>query len=128
MKCFERNPMKETENHYIVAAEKAQKRNRERKIVRRVYSALSVLVAVLMFYYLMKPPITLEAHPGDGNPQLICGMEEHVHTEACWGYDHEAYEPVYVNSLALNCPFVPHVHDGKCFDADGNLICGISEE
>lgn len=64
MKCFERNPMKETENHYIVAAEKAQKRNRERKIVRRVYSALSVLVAVLMFYYLMKPAITLEAHPG----------------------------------------------------------------
>ena len=62
-KRLERKPIKETENHYSVAAENAQKRNRERKIVRRVYSVLSVLVAVLMFYYLMKPAITLEAHP-----------------------------------------------------------------
>ena len=85
-------------------------------------------MAAFMFYTLMKPALTLENGSGDGNPQLICGMEEHVHTEACWGYDHEELEPVYVTSRSLSCAFVPHVHSEQCYDLDGNLICGISEE
>ena len=83
----------------------------------------------------------------------VCGLEEHVHTEACYSYP----EPVqlicrevdpYLQNVHVhteNCyardeegrltgelicgyaDFVLHKHSAGCYDSNGNLICPISE-
>ena len=110
-------------------SEEALHNRKQKKAFRQISSVLSILLAVVLFYTLMKPAITMENRSGSGEEvQLICGLAEHAHTEACYGYDHEEADPVYAVHRELECPFVPHVHDETCYDASGNLICGISEE
>ena len=83
----------------------------------------------------------------------VCGLEEHVHTEACYSYPEPAQlicrevdpylQNVHVHAEScyakdaeghqtneLICPyadFVLHKHDASCYDSNGNLICPIPE-
>ena len=83
----------------------------------------------------------------------VCGLEEHVHTEACYSYPEPAQlicrevdpylQNVHVHTEScyakdaeghqtneLICPyadFVLHKHDAGCYDSNGNLICPIPE-
>ena len=79
-----------------------------------------VVVAIAMFQSLKKPAITMEVQ--------TCQMEEHVHTEACYGYDHEETVQETRSELYLDCAFQPHVHTEDCWDENGTLICGYAEE
>ena len=108
-------------------ADSAMRNRKQRRTYRKVCSVLGIGLSIVMFYTLMKPAITMETNPGQDAPQLICQMEEHVHSDACWGYDHEESEPIYAVSRELNCQFVPHAHTEDCYDEEGSLICGISE-
>ena len=125
----ERKPMtlRDARTMESSAAEQALKKKTQRRIFRWSSALLGSLLAVVMFYALMKPAITLENGEKTVDSGLVCELQEHIHTEACYGYDHEESEPVYAVSRELNCAFVPHVHDETCRDASGNMICGISE-
>ena len=49
------------------------------------------------------------------NGNLTCGLEEHVHGEAC------------TQEVYYHCGLTEHTHDDLCIDAEGNLICELIE-
>lgn len=62
----------------------------------------------------------------EGEPEevrvLICGKEEHTHTDLCYEPQMPATEDgVYI------CGLEAHTHDETCYDESGELICGLEE-
>ena len=53
-----------------------------------------------------------------GTWELVCGQEEHTHSEACTAVESE--EPVF-------CGKEPHTHGEACRDENGELVCGTEE-
>ena len=125
------------------AAELFQSKRR-RKRVQRTVAALSAVVVFVTTYMLILPAITME------NQALICGMEEHVHTEDCCqtvlvceegqdgqetsGYicgKEEAEAHVHDDSCCgLTCGLEEtegHVHDDSCCEAEEVLTCDLEE-
>lgn len=49
------------------------------------------------------------------NGNLICGLEEHTHGEAC------------TQEVYYHCGLIEHTHDDLCIDEEGNLICELIE-
>ena len=98
-------------NHTKNALQKQKRKKRWQKV-------LSVLVAVVVFvttYMLILPAITLENN-------VVCGKEEHTHTEDCYTTKPETKElTCTLESLEL------HKHTSACYGVDGNLICGIAD-
>jgi len=45
---------------------------------------------------------------------LICGQEEHTHTEECYIYEQKE----------LDCHVAPHTHTSDCYGENGSLVCG----
>ena len=71
--------------------------------------------------------------------ELVCGLEEHVHTEECYpepetGTDGETKGEEGVDSTTekvLACPFEgkeAHAHTEGCYETEKKLICGQEEE
>lgn len=54
---------------------------------------------------------------GESTP--ACGMEEHVHSEGCYGYDSVVQDPV----IDRNEP-AGHTHSADCYSTVRRLICG----
>ena len=125
------------------AAELFQSKRR-RKRVQRTVAALSAVVVFVTTYMLILPAITME------NQVLICGMEEHVHTEDCYqtvlvceegqdgqetsGYicgQEEAEAHTHDDSCCgLICGLEEtegHVHDDSCYEAEEVLTCDLEE-
>ena len=125
------------------AAELFQSRRR-RKRVQRTVAALSAVVVFVTTYMLILPAITME------NQALICGMEEHVHTEDCYqsvlvceegqdgqetsGYicgQEEAEGHTHDDSCCgLTCGLEEtegHVHDDSCYESEEVLTCDLEE-
>ena len=125
------------------AAELFQSKRR-RKRVQRTVAALSAVVVFVTTYMLILPAITME------NQALICGMEEHVHTEDCYqtvlvceegqdgqetsGYicgQEEAEAHTHDDSCyGLTCGLEEtegHVHDDSCYEAEEVLTCDLEE-
>ena len=125
------------------AAELFQSKRR-RKRVQRTVAALSAVVVFVTTYMLILPAITME------NQVLICGMEEHVHTEDCYqtvlvceegqdgqetsGYicgQEEAEAHTHDDSCCgLTCGLEEtegHVHDDSCCEVEEVLTCGLEE-
>ena len=98
-------------NHTKNALQKHKRKKRWQKV-------LSVLAAVVVFvttYMLILPAITLENN-------VVCGKEEHTHTEDCYTIKPETKElTCTLESLEL------HKHTSACYDAEKNLICGIAD-
>lgn len=98
-------------NHTKNALQKQKRKKRWQKV-------LSVLAAVVVFvttYMLILPAITLENN-------VVCGKEEHTHTEDCYTTKPETKElTCTLESLEL------HKHTSACYGVDGNLICGIAD-
>lgn len=70
---------------------------------------------------------TVMAAETDQERVLVCGLEEHTHTEGC-------YETVLVCGQEEEEPvreytekFEVHKHSAKCRDESGNLVCGLVE-
>ncbi len=76
-----------------------------------MYRALSLFLVCVMAWNLIPHADALEP---------ICGLEEHVHGEACYA--------IYGDE-ELNCTYAQliHVHDGSCWDSGGNLTCGMAD-
>lgn len=76
---------------------------------RRWIGLLAVLMAVSTLYGLLLPAFTLEK-------PTFCGLEGHVHTDAC-------YE-------TADCPLPEgpgHTHSDACYETVRQLICGLEE-
>lgn len=58
----------------------------------------------------------------EGDPEevrtLICGLEEHTHTDQCY---------IKNGENAYNCGLAEHTHGVDCYDETGNLICTLLE-
>ena len=109
----------------IVSNKKAQLLNArvQRTSRRRLLGMLAVFVVVATVAVLMVPAISMT------RGELVCGLEEHVHTDACYeqvlicGYDsdeaaieagHEHTDACY--ELRLTCETPEHVHSSACYD------------
>ncbi len=111
-----------------LAAEK-RRGQRRRKRWQRVTSAISALVVFVTAYALILPALTQEvtAH---------CGLEDHVHTDACYEtrlvcgleeYDPEAEPDRETAGPVLICGLEEHVHGPECYGEDGELMCTVPE-
>ncbi len=105
--------------------------HRRRRNWKRIVSVLGCLVAAGTLTALTLPAITMS--------QSDCGLEEHQHSEACYGEIrvlacnaevHQHTEDCRDAEGNLTCgyaDFVIHEHDDACLDADGNLVCSLPE-
>ena len=88
---------------------KAAAGNQKRKKMRRFTSLLCAFVVAVTTVGLVLPANTATA-------MVICGKEEHTHTDAC-----------YKTEKKLVCTKEEHTHTAECYDENGNLICGKEE-
>lgn len=128
------------------------KRERHRKIWRRVLSAMMCLVVFVTTYVLILPAITMET-------KTFCGIKEHtheeqcysaedrcgihVHTDACYGQQTlictESTEPMHIHTEAcapvsetlLSCTLEEtegHTHSEECAPVSETMLsCGMEE-
>jgi hypothetical protein len=111
--------------------------HRQRRNWRRIAGILAVMAVLFTVYLLILPATTMEK-------TLICGKEEHTHTEECYEVIsssellcqdtlstlHQHTDACYNEEKQLVCgyaDFVLHIHDDSCYDADGQLICPLNE-
>ena len=52
---------------------------------------------------------------------LICGKEEHIHTESCY------VDVIHKLDEEYQCGFTEHLHGENCYNERGTLICTITE-
>lgn len=96
---------------------------RNRNAWYRIMCVLASLVVFITTYMLILPAITMER-------ETYCGLEEHIHTEACYqtfaydpdqilGDDAAAFEPDGTAEPAmLVCGKKEHRHSDVCYEAD----------
>lgn len=115
----------------------------EQRRQRRWHKAVSFMGAVVVFittYALILPAITMER-------ETICGLEEHVHADACYSTEMVesgkeiicTHETLEIHKHTADCKddagkvmcgyadFVVHTHNKDCYDSDGDLICPLPE-
>lgn len=97
------------------AAEHLRQKHR-RAIWMRVVIGLACIVVFCTTYALILPAVTLE--------NAACGLEEHVHTDACYTQATSNEGKKLICSLeALGI----HTHSSSCFDSEGNVLCGYAD-
>ncbi|MDI9241145.1 DUF7601 domain-containing protein [Fusibacillus kribbianus] len=98
-------------------AEYYKEQGRRRRIWKKVVGSLACVVVFITTYMLILPAITLEK-------KVVCGLEEHVHTESCYVQITEKEEyrlTCSAESLGI------HIHTDACYDEAGNIICGYGD-
>ena len=110
---------------------------KKKKIWYRVMTSMAALVVFVTTYMLILPAITMEK-------ELVCGLEEHTHSEECYGVQSRKvltcdYDTLKVHQHTRECEdengnlvcrkadYLVHTHDAYCYDANGNLICTLPE-
>lgn len=96
-------------------AEQYHKRHRRKKAWHKVLGALGCVVVFCTTYALILPALTMEK-------ELICPVQEHVHTQECYTALSQIVEQ------RLLCPLEEldsHSHDASCFESES--ICGLAE-
>lgn len=105
-----------------------------KKMWKRVVGILSCLVVFITTYSLILPAITL-------TPDLICGIEEHTHTEVCYTAEdvllcdleetegHQHGKSCYETMQKLTCgdESEEHSHEDSCYTEDTVLVCVLEE-
>ena len=86
----------------------------------KVLQCLAVLVVVVTVSALAMPALTL-------SNEVVCGMEEHIHTEECWSEEWITPQPALACEAGLAGMTLIHTHNEYCYDAVGNLICTLPE-
>lgn len=113
---------------------------RKKNIWYRTMCGLAAVVVFVTTYMLILPAITLEK-------EVICGIEEHTHTNECYevvtiapqkvlnctkealgihNHTDECYDSDQ-NLICGSADFVVHTHDENCYDEDGKLVCDLPE-
>lgn len=103
------------DKNVLQQASQIQRKRKRRKTWKTIVTCLGAIVVFATTYSLILPAITMET-------KLICGKEEHLHSDAC-------YETVLgeATSAELICLPEAHTHTEECRNADGALICGKSD-
>ena len=57
-------------------------------------------------------------------PQLICEIQEHEHTELCYPIEETVLQE---EESPFLCSSGEHIHMDSCYDEDGNLMCTMPE-
>ena len=117
-----------------------QVRHKHRRTWKKVLWVLSSIVVFVTTYALILPAITME-------PDYICGMEAHAHSEDCYTapevtavstlictpdglglhvHTNDCYDENGQPSCGM-ADFVLHSHEAHCYDADGELMCTLPE-
>lgn len=90
---------------------------------QQIVSVLGCIVVFCTVYALILPAITLQS-------DLICGMEEHVHTEECYEIQMVQAPPEMLCTEAdlidAGVLFI-HQHHSLCYDDEDDLICPLEE-
>lgn len=127
------------QNNMLQEAAKFLIRNRRHQVWKKIVSVMACMVVFCTTYALILPAITLEKYK--------CGMEEHIHTDACYTQvtSHSRREPVCseerldIHRHTEDCwdengeivcgfaDFVIHTHTSLCYDGDGHLWCPLPE-
>ena len=89
--------------------------NQKRSIWRQLVRVLGCLVVFCTTYALILPVITLEQN-------YTCGLEEHIHVEACYLPAEDVLIPCTEQSLGV------HTHTGSCYGEDGSLLCPYADQ
>lgn len=123
-------------------AQKLNVKHRKRRIWHRILSIPICIVVFITTYAMILPAITL-----DTSPDTYCGLEEHVHTDACYEV------PGVAEHTEIQCPveaslhthtdacynggnipvcgqvdYIIHTHTNICFNDSGDLICTLPEQ
>lgn len=108
------------------------KNYKRRKSWQRVVSMLTCIIVFCTTYALILPAITLSG-------EATCGMDEHVHSDACYEVIEEQIltcSPVHNHTadcyeegtLICGCAdFVLHTHDKNCFSESGVILCDLAK-
>lgn len=95
----------------------AQRRHR---CWQKVVSGMAAVVVFCTTYALILPAITMST-------ETVCGLEEHEHTDACWGTELKYPQSTMTCTLESAGTMVVHTHDELCCSEDGTLICTLPE-
>jgi len=87
------------------------RRKKRRTVFNRAVSILACTVMFCTTYALILPAITMEQ-------ETFCGVEEHSHSEACYGAAQQTMLVCTAEHLDI------HTHDDSCYGPEGNLVCG----
>lgn len=99
----------------ILSYKKEHQRNKRRTCI---ISGLSLIVAFVTVLWLTVPAITLET---------ICGYEEHIHGSECYSDIEVPGERSIICDVDNNAEIILHTHDEYCYNADGSLLCTLTE-
>ena len=92
-------------------------KKRHHKLWLKVVSVLGCAVVFVTTYALILPAITMEKQP-------VCGLEEHIHDDACYMIP----EPQTHSKLVCSPDRLGvHTHTARCYDAGGNLVCAQAD-
>ena len=100
------------EQTYQSKATSFQNRSHRRRNWRRVFLGMAMVVVFVTTYMLILPAITMEN-------DLVCGLEEHTHGDAC-------YTTRLVCALEDEAASA-HVHGEGCYAREESLTCGLEE-
>lgn len=115
----------------LKSADRFQTAHIRKKRWHKVVTFLSCIVVFCTTYALILPAITM-------TDETYCGMEEHIHTQACFASEnsdatvtepHVHTEDCYETRSVLVCgqeETEPHEHSDECY-VDGELVCPLSE-
>lgn len=108
------------------------KRRRIEKLLK-VATPLAAVVVFCVTYWLILPATAMQK-------QLICGKDEHVHTEECYEeqvlvcgleehiHDDSCYDAEAKEASPYQCGYdYEHVHGEACYYEDGTLKCTLAE-
>lgn len=93
---------------------KMKKRRKNASRSKRVISVVALITIICTVAVMTFPAFTLTRG-------IICGMEEHTHTDECYS------EIEIEEATELICGLEAHVHDETCYDEEGNIVCSLDE-
>ena len=94
--------------------------HRRKHLWYRIVSGLACVVVFCTVYALILPAITMEKEP-------LCGLEEHTHSEECYGVETVWPDPEFLCEEELSGCTVVHTHDSLCYNEAGELVCPLPE-
>ncbi|MCI8631416.1 MAG: fibro-slime domain-containing protein [Firmicutes bacterium] len=93
-------------------------RRQLKTFMKKTAFGMSCVAVFCVVYALVAPALTVEWPPK-------CGLEEHTHTDECYGI----VTPVEMNCTldTADADIIIHTHDDFCYDGTGKLICELQE-
>lgn len=113
--------------------EQMVKSSRRRTVRKRIVAVLAAFIVAFTGVGMVLPANTATA-------QLICGKEEHTHTDACYttekvltcgqeeSADHQHTDACYTEETVLTCDKEEHTHTAECYEQGGTLTAKVGDD